>query len=328
MASPRSWISMAEALPGLCTARDAGRLVPFLGSGISHPYCRSWKGFIKALADQLGDGPSTSSAIEAAPANPEVLYRIADRLAAWLRLRPLAERRTILIEALRDPLKAEFGLPAQAVALARHYWPLIITSNYDDVVPVTMRRRFGDVSIRIRGRSPQDCTEVVRMLDVLQTPIVWYIQGHIAGIADESMGIGNPALDLLVDEMVVGHQQYQRAINSDTAFRRAFSEVFRRRSVLFIGSGLSESYFVNLIAEALFSLGPSAAPHYALFTADELEKTDPEFLTVRLGITPVVYGERHEELPAGTREDRGSQASRHKTIYTSSLSIFLLYSSV
>ncbi|MBP0447437.1 hypothetical protein J8J14_22000 [Roseomonas sp. SSH11] len=73
--------------------------------------------------------------------------------------------------------------------------------------------------------------------------------------------------------------------------------MFRRRSLLFVGSGLAESYFVNLIAETLFSLGPSSQPHFALFSREELARVDADFLAVRLGITPVCYGETYAALP-------------------------------
>ena len=34
----------SDSLPGLRAARRAGRLVPFVGAGISRPRCRSWPG--------------------------------------------------------------------------------------------------------------------------------------------------------------------------------------------------------------------------------------------------------------------------------------------
>ena len=131
----------------------------------------------------------------------------------------------------------------------------------------------------------------MRSLDILQQPIVWHVQGHVPGTAD--------AMDSeILDQVVLGHQEYQQAINADPAFRRAFAEVFRRRSLLFLGSGLAESYMVNLISEVLFNFGPSPHPHYALLTREEVERADPDFLAVRLGIMPVVYGEAYAGLPA------------------------------
>lgn len=279
--------SFQDVLPSLRAARGGGRLVPFVGAGLSRPHCRGWPQFIEALYRSFDGAPAPTLST----ADPDSLYRAADRVAAWLRLRPAEERLSLLRRALHDPDVSD--LPPQAVALASFDWPLVITSNYDDIVPRAFRRHRPDDTaggVAILGRSRDDCARVVRSLDVLDSPIVWYVQGHV--------GEGAVRRSLL-EEVVVGHQQYQQAINASTSFRRAFSEVFRRRSLLFVGSGLAESYFVNLIAETLFSLGPSSQPHFALFCDTDLQgRVDPEFLAVRLGITPVRYGASHADLPA------------------------------
>ena len=295
-----------RVLPGLIAARRGGRLVPFVGAGISRPHCRSWPQFIEELYRGFGE---TTAAVH--PGNDsEGLYRAADRVAAWLRLRPPKERLALFRMALQNPDQP--GLPDQALALASFQWPLVITTNYDDVVPRAFREHHGQHqvgNIGILGRPRDDCARVVRSLDVLDDPIVWYIQGHVGQ---------SVAWQTLLEEVVVGHQQYQQAINASTSFRRAFSEVFRRRSLLFVGSGLAESYFVNLIAETLFSLGPSAQPHFALFCDADLKGSiDPEFLAVRLGITPVRYGASHAELPEALEaiaRDAGDHASDKKTL--------------
>jgi hypothetical protein len=282
-----------EALPGLQAARESGRLVPFVGAGLSRPHCRAWPQFIDALYHGFGVGVGVASG--PGGADPESLYRVADRVAAWLRLLPAEERQRRIRDALHDP--ASPALPPQAVAMASFSWPLVITTNYDDVVPRALGQQRGAKQPRRLGRSSQDCVQVLRSLDALDDPIVWYVQGHVGGDPVGAQDQGGASRSLL-DEVVVGHQQYQHAINSSRSFRRAFSEVFRRRSLIFVGSGLAESYFVNLIAETLFSLGPSSQPHFALFSRDELKRVDADFLAVRLGITPVCYGEGYADLPA------------------------------
>jgi hypothetical protein len=106
---------------------------------------------------------------------------------------------------LHDPAKPD--LPKQALALASFSWPLVITTNYDDVVPQAFRGRMRGKAgeIRIHGRSREDCARVVRSLDMLDEPIVWYIQGHIGE---------SSARRTLLEEVVVGHQQYQQAISA------------------------------------------------------------------------------------------------------------------
>ncbi len=293
-----------EALPGLRVAQHLGRLVPFVGAGISRPHCRSWPQFIDALYQTFGATPGG----QGSGSDPESLYRTADRVAAWLRLLPADDRRARLRAALHDPVA--LNLPPQALALASFAWPLIITTNYDDLIPHSLYQHFRR-NVRIFGRSAEHCVQVVRALDTLDDPIVWFIQGHVGSVGGFG-ALGEARVDrTLLEEVVVGHQQYQHAINSSQSFRRAFSEVFRRRSLLFVGSGLAESYFVNLIAETLFSLGPSGQPHFALF-CDTDHPVDPDFLAVRLGITPIRYGSTYADLPGALEALAHEGAGYHR----------------
>lgn len=285
-----------DALPGIWAARSAGRLVPFVGAGLSRPYCRGWPYFVAAVAAECKIESSGFDINQ----GPDALYRIADRAAAVLRLQPMTKRREILARALSDPTTDR--LPDQAEALARHPWPLIVTTNYDDILPHLMHSRRPEV----HGRSRDDCIAIARSLDIFGDPKIWYVQGFVPIIGADAL-YGTARADL-VGEVVVGHQQYQQAINGDMVFRRTFAEVFRRRSLLFIGSGLAESYMVNLISEAMFALGPSPLAHFALFSRDDLATIDPEFLAVRLGITPVCYGDRHEDLAAALARIAEGQA--------------------
>lgn len=282
-------LSFADALPALRAARDAGRLVPFVGAGISRPYCRGWPDFIDGLYKEFQD----DRVPRAGNLNTEQLLREADRVAVWLRLLPPEQRRKRINTALRDSM--ETALPPQATALAGIVWPLIITTNYDGVMREAISRAHAAKRIRVLGRAAQDCIEVVRSLDAIGDPILWHVQGHVGATGQSEEGVTvSPSL---LDEVVVGHQQYQEAINASAFFRRAFSEVFRRRSLLFVGSGLAESYVVNLIGEALFSLGPGSHPHFALVCDTDLANgIDPEFLAVRLGITTLRYGKTHNDL--------------------------------
>ena len=305
-----SWIELEDALPGLISARRAGTLVPFVGAGMSMDYCKGWVPFIQDLCKQFGHEDLARSLDtkvgkdrENEKPGAEVLYRVADRVAGLLRLRPAEERRSALAEALRAS-SSEF--PPQLTELTKVSWPLIVTTNYDDLIVASIRQphvsRVRDLpEPRVLARDHKDCIDVVRSLDILQQPIVWHVQGHVPGIAGAKDGSILDQLEPLLNQVVLGHQEYQQAINADPAFRRAFAEVFRRRSLLFLGSGLAESYMVNLISEALFNFGPSPHPHYALLTREEARRADPDFLAVRLGITPVVYGEAHAELPAAIR---------------------------
>ena len=60
-------------LQRLVTAYETGRLVPFLGAGMSVPYCASWRKMIESLEadaglslDPAGDGPKADELIRRA----------------------------------------------------------------------------------------------------------------------------------------------------------------------------------------------------------------------------------------------------------------------
>jgi hypothetical protein len=138
-------------------------------------------------------------------------------------------------------------------------------------------------------------TVLLRSLDENHPPLLWALQGFLGGQAKSPEPVAGHHATLL-DEVVVGHQQYQQAINDQLHFRRAFAEVFRRRSLLFMGSGLQEDYLVNLFSEIVHHHGLGALPHFALVSSEDKKGIDTWFLEVRLGIVPVDYGS-HDDLP-------------------------------
>jgi len=70
--------------------------------------------------------------------------------------------------------------------------------------------------------------------------------------------------------------------------------VFRRRSLLFLGSGILEDYLLNLFSEIIYNHGPSAHPHIALLPTAERDRFDIRFLETRLGIKPLFWDTKEE----------------------------------
>ena len=108
-----------------------------------------------------------------------------------------------------------------------------------------------------------------------------------------------PDLDPALHELlVIGHEEYRRVTYRAIHFRRAFAEVFRQRSLLFLGSGISETYLQELFGEVLELYGPSARPHYALMPKG---KVDPDFMLSRFQIIVATYDPKnnHVELREG-----------------------------
>jgi SIR2-like domain len=171
----------------------------------------------------------------------------------------------------------------------------VLATNYDDFY---WSATASTARPNVYGRGLEDCHRVLRSLDEATPPILWTLQGFLGGQAEKHEAIIKDTIRRreLVNQLVVGHQQYQRAINSENHFRRAFAEVFRRRSLLFLGSGLLEDYLVNLFSEIIHHHGPGPYPHFALINVKERERFDSSFLQTRLGIVPVFYKD-HNDIP-------------------------------
>jgi SIR2-like domain len=319
--------SFWDILSHLSMLQRRGLLVPFIGSGMSLPACRSWQPFVVGLADAVGTpvpgelqisnksgkffsdvenaGIEIPKELKAAQnANQAVLLvRLADQVMEALRPLPFTHRCRLLNEALTEK-PGPAPIPSQTMALAQIAWPLVVTTNYDDLYWYAANAsapKAGHVqSFRpdIVGRSLNDCHRVLESLAMNSPRLLWALQGFVggqAGKAEESIADSHRR-DELARQVVLGHQQYQAVINGEPHFRRAFAEVLRRRSLLFIGSGLLEDYIVNLLSEIVHHHGIGPLPHYSLFHKDKQNLFDSGFLERRLGIVPIFY-DSYDDLP-------------------------------
>lgn len=325
----------------LAAAYRQGRLVPFLGAGMSVPACAGWEAFIVGLERQAFGRKQ--------PNRPghnlsDELIRRANYAVRDLRLRGDHAFEKAVREALKT--KASDKTPPQTAALAKIFWPLTLTSNYDDLFYQAWNHEHTatGVTLQVLGREPADCRQVLASLHSSRPPILWALQGYVGEMGgpglrelrrasaihnlskdnlwaslegagqqmhavreDIKTAVGFKQAELL-KQLVVGHEEYRRVAFTAPQFRRAFAEVFRSRSFLFVGSGLSEQYFQNLFGEALEIYGPSPYAHYALVKKGT---TDPEFLRSRLNTFVYEYDD-HRELPAildelyQTLEDRSA----------------------
>jgi hypothetical protein len=292
-----------DILPHLVDAYRRGILVPFIGSGMSVPACTGWQTFVEKLAGEAElpvPKPTKSPDGSESKFTPSEMYRLADKAVHRLRHKSVKERAEAYRRALIKDNSSTGQLctvPPQTEALARLPWPLVLTTNYDDLY---LQGRAQRIRVpEVLGRSIKDCHKVIRSLDEPIPPsLLWALQGFLGGQAARPEDfVEQPTRRCeLVDQLVVGHQQYQNVINAQPHFRRAFAEVFHRRSFLFLGSGLVEDYLINLFGEIIHHYGPSPQPHFALVREDQKNLLEPQFLQTRLGIVPIFYGE-HDELP-------------------------------
>ncbi|HTV21075.1 MAG TPA: SIR2 family protein [Polyangiaceae bacterium] len=279
-------------LPHLLSRYQTGKLVPFVGSGLSVPVCTGWAEFVRRL--------SSSARLDAAALDmddPRQLIRYAYSAVRTLKAQKQGTFEAAVRHALvRSPEDAPKPSPAMR-ALARIWWPLVLTTNYDTTFERALQElgeqsRSDDRLWAVVGRSPEDCQRVLTSFTVAGRTLLWALQGYL-GNAPEFQGLPERELLLRLErELVIGHDEYRRVTYREVHFRRAFADVFRHRSLLFVGSGLQESYLQELFGEVLETYGPNSRPHYAF---QQRGSVDAEFLRARFQIFVIEYDE-HEQV--------------------------------
>ncbi len=272
-----------DLLQRLVSTYERGTLVPFIGAGLSIPTCPGWEQFIEKLEGQAGIKPRKSKSRD-----PDSLVRRAHVAVRTLRFRHPGSFRDKVRKALRTRRKSP---PEQTEVLARAWWPLVLTTNYDNCYVAAFRKY--DRYIDVLGRSPMDCQRVLTSLTTSSHALLWALQGFLGSPCPPA-----PPYEAkhLARELVVGHSEYRRVTHREIHFRRAFAEVYRSRSLLFLGSGLRDRYLLELFGEIMEMYGPSTQPHYALMKKGELSRHQQEFLNERY--QTVLYEYRsHSDLP-------------------------------
>ena len=275
-------LNIEEMLPLLASSYMAGRLVPFIGAGMSRRKLAGWDRFVENLEQVAFQSPELSGHIE---------VRAQRAIAALRNSYNDEEFRAKLTTSLKGEDFDEPGLPDQTLALAEIYWPLTISTNYDHLFYSACRSVFKDhLPPKILGRGADDCKQVMSALvSPFDRETIWHIQGFLG---EDCPGCPVPVrdasyLDRLRRELVFGHAEYRRAANTAVHFRRCFGEVFASRSFLFLGSSLSEEYFWNLFGETLELCGPSPMPHFAFMPEDA--DVDVRFLAEEMNIAVCRY---------------------------------------
>ena len=271
-----------------------GVLVPFTGAGMSMNACNDWAGLVKKLEDLTGVIEKQSTDFT------QRSFHIMEHLRK--------SEPTEIANTIRAALyTSNSDHPTNSnAALARLYWPLVITTNYDDnylvaksshFAKVKKKRhgsRIGGTDLRLYGRSRLSCSALRDQLLFPDSESLWAIQGFLRPRTNLRSFIntqGYKKTHELEDEIVLGHSEYRQAANNSEHFRRTFSNVFLNNSLLFLGSSLSEPYFMTLFDEVIEGYGWPKYPHFALIKKG---KIDAEFLHAQYNIIAYEYKEHNE----------------------------------
>jgi hypothetical protein len=270
-----------DLLPLLVSTYQRGHLVPFLGAGMSARKLTLWDEFLAKLEDQAGLDASECKSLKL------TLDARAQRASTLIRNR---YGRDHFLDSVRIALEgpsAEF--PEQTTRLSDMCWPLVVSTNYDDLFFYSCRYNpkspyyLGATNVQVLGRSARDCKLVISSLcGPLDRQYIWHIQGFLGGQFGKDVEKDVENLTSLQDQLVIGHSEYRAVTNRNPEFRRCFGEIFNTRSFLFLGTSLKEDYFLNLFGEALDLCGPSAVPHFAFTMRGEV---DAKFLADQMNIT-------------------------------------------
>ncbi|MFS0757484.1 SIR2 family protein [Noviherbaspirillum sp. 1P10PC] len=239
----------------LAALYDRGLLVPFIGSGMSDPVCTRWEPFIKGLEQQAGFEQE-----------PNINLSVIERgLFAIQRLRlngaDVARAVRASVYTDNDDLDS-----THSPALASFFWPLVCTTNYDDVY-LRAKLKIRTTPPRVIGRSEADCHYLLQHLSFPVDEVLWALQGFLEPehkVVREAFTRAGFDGRRLEEELVVGHAEYRQIAHRTPHFRRCFAELFRSKSLFFLGSGLGESYFRALFDEIIELFGPPIGPHFAI----------------------------------------------------------------
>jgi hypothetical protein len=155
----------AQVLPRLVGDYESGRLVPFVGSGMSVGACTNWQTMIERLERSAFRRTQGSSGRP----DPKELIERANNAVRALR----SQRSGMFERAMRHAVALRDLIPDPTRALANVWWPLVLTTNYDNCYVAAFKERWGDELHSVVGRNSEDCQRVLTSLSNPGRPLLW-----------------------------------------------------------------------------------------------------------------------------------------------------------
>ena len=173
MPTERGAFEFTDVLPRLTAAYEVGRLVPFIGAGMSRPHSAGWAEFVGGLerAAEIDLPPPTDKTPS------QDLIQRANRAVRRLRASEDGTFEAALSKALFPSGSSE--IPLQMLELARIWWPLVLTTNYDNFYVGAFAEVFGSNGLAVVGRGSEDCQRVLTSLSTAGRALLWALQGHV-----------------------------------------------------------------------------------------------------------------------------------------------------
>ena len=193
--------------------------------------------------------------------------------------------------------KCKSSRDAAVTDLVRLPFRHVLTTNYDDVLEQTHFETFGQPA------HPLDWSDEGALRD-----FIWQVGDRVANQASDRRylhihgSIEDPKSIVLTDR-----DYTERYLGSDATARKLFA-IFATQRLVFVGFGLSDPDFMEILRIVKHTMGPGEARHFAIVPVAPTD--DVLFIRRRLekkfGITPVFYEESvdHAGLAKVLREVR------------------------
>lgn len=270
----------------LVKAIKEGRLVPFVGAGVSmslryadgKAVFPSWEGLIWGMANRLErEGQPQAALVKAHLTQP-----VPDLLeAARYARKGLGGQWVEVLEEAFEPDLSGFSLGA--LALPQAVWGLgsnlVVTTNYDKVL---QRAATDPHSVRTVGISPP---QVARLPAGTAKPTVWHLHGHI----------GEPHQIVLTPDSY--NTLYPDGPGTAETAKQHEGALTVLRSMLgswtflFVGFSMADAAFVRQL-EWLRDTFPGAnGPHYVLVKASDAKALLTLLSEKQLDVRPVVFSD-------------------------------------
>lgn len=258
-------LSQEEGIARLTPLLNRGKLIVFVGSGVSVPSgLPTWDGLLRefiafchSLPGQVKDDEFARLLSDAEGMTATYPTRVASALRDKLKQTPENEKDTVeryWKRWLNRMFVAADPNPAHEAVVGTNY-PYIVTSNYDDLLEMAARSR-GMSELPFNSFS---FTHPEKVAAAIYEKRPCIIHAHGDG---ENLSIG---------DMIFTAEDYQRIRRDYPGFRLALQTLMLQYSMLFVGYGGSDPHLEDLLDEVCHSLGWKQAglPEAFVFMKEE-----------------------------------------------------------
>ena len=262
--------------------RDCGKLIPFVGAGLSVPCYPLWPKALKDLAELVAVPETKSDILDMVEGERPQLLEAAQALEDYWGRRGMADHLLELFSAAKIPEYKE-TLPRQSVWLLPMLFPgkPAVTTNFDRVLETVYELQGAKFDTKILPNR-QELQDQLR-------------QGERHGLLKLHGDIGSETLEY--SSIIFGKRQYQEAYQPGTPMVTNLQAWFSGKMLLFLGCSLKADEYLNLLQEVV-QLHPGVT-HYAILECEDVRDAAARARQLRdqWGIQALFYPKgRHEAV--------------------------------